>query len=108
MTTVALSHIQAAEAILTRIAFSGGEDSDTEATLALWRVSEGIDEGALEAAARASAMGTMREIEEIIQDGGEVTPQQLFEFFEREYMTAWHIAWITAKRSEIRARGDGA
>lgn len=102
------AHIEAAEAILARIAFSAGEDVEPEETLGVWRIAEGIEEGALEAAADASARGTMAEIEQLIQDGAALTPQDLFAYIEREYLHAFQLGWIVRARADVRRQAERA
>lgn len=106
--TVTLGHIQAAEAILTRIAFSRGEGADPAATLEMWRKTEGFDEGVLEAAARESADGTLAEIEEALDDGEPFTTGLVRQFIEREYLTAAQIFWIVRARQDKAAEDDEA
>lgn len=103
MSEVTYNHVQAATAILSRIAFSGGEDSDPAATLAVWRATEGFDNDALERAARESARDSIDEIEAAIRDGESFTTEQLGEYLEREFLTALQIGWIVRARHEKRA-----
>lgn len=100
--SVGLNHITAATAILGQIAFSGGEGIEPEATLMMWRANEGFDTGALETAAHSSAMESVAEIEERIEQEGGLTTGDLLEYIEREYIHALQIGWIVRARSEKR------
>lgn len=104
MSAVTRNHIEAATTILNQIAFSGGEGSDPQVTLARWRRTEGLDDMALEAAARESSNETIEEIEQAIEDGRSFSTEQLREYIEREYLVAFQVGWVTRARYDTRAK----
>lgn len=104
--TVEARHIQAAAAILARIAFSRGEDSDPAETLRLWRKSEGVADGVVEQASLESAQETVEEIEQVIAEGGEIGLHNIRDFLQREYETAWQLGWICRARRDSRSEEE--
>jgi hypothetical protein len=94
---VRFNHMQAAQAILARIAFSGESLTD-------WREDQGIDTDALERLTGESSDDTVDEIEEFLRDGNEFSTAQLRDFLVREGMTMFQVGWICAKRAEQRER----
>lgn len=103
---VSAAQIREAELILGRIAFSQGEDSDPAVTLAVWRRTEGIEEGAVEQAARESADGTAAEIEAMLEAGVPLSLDLVREFMEREHMAAFQTGWIARARYDTQQREE--
>jgi hypothetical protein len=101
------NHIEAAGAVLSRIAFSGGEGAEPSERLTMWRAQEGFAPGQLEEVASESADDTVEELERIMRDSGTLTMEQIKSALEREHLHAFQIGFVVASRRQ-RAAVDQA
>jgi hypothetical protein len=106
--TVEPRHIKQAEAFITRIAFSRGEDSDPEETLRAWRRSEGMADGLIEGASEESARGTVEEIRAALDAGGTLTLPDIEEILRRDFEAAFQLGWVCHARRDKRSDEEAA